>query len=55
LLIAQSIENPPGDHEVQEQVNDPDGMHPVDPSKGTRLQHFADTSQHGCHAQSEND
>ena len=40
MLIAPSIEDPPGDHEVQKQVDDSEGVHPVDPSMRTGLQHF---------------
>jgi len=30
LLVAPAVEDPPGDHEVQEEVNDPDEVHPID-------------------------
>jgi hypothetical protein len=41
--------------EVQKQVDDPDRVHPVNVTVRAALQHFADASQHVCHAESEND
>jgi len=55
LLVAPSVEDPPGDHQVQEQINDPDGMDPVNPSMGAGLEHFAYAAQNASHAQGEND
>src|SRR5438874_9917271 len=55
FLIAPSVENPPCDHQIEEEINDPDGMDPVNPSMGASLQHFTHAAQHTCHAQSEDD
>ena len=55
LLVAPPVENPPSDYEVEEEVNYPDGVHPVNAAARACLQHFADTAQHSRHAQGEND
>jgi hypothetical protein len=39
LLVAPSVENPSGDHHVEEEINDPDGMDPVNPPMGAGLEH----------------
>jgi len=54
-LVTPTVEDPPRDHEVEEKVNDPDNVDPVNATMGTCLQHFTDATQYSRHAQGEND
>src|SRR6266436_579859 len=55
LLVTPTVEDPPRDYEVQEKVNNPDNVDPVNATMGACLQHLADAAQHSRHAQGEND
>src|SRR5205814_7655626 len=51
LFKAPAVENPPGNHEKEENVQDPHRMDPINAPIAARLQHFAQTMQHASHAQ----
>src|SRR6266571_915524 len=55
LLVAPAVEDPPRDNQIQEKIDDPEGVHPINAPMRARLQHFADASEHARHAQREND
>ncbi len=41
--------------EINEEIHNPNNVHPINAAVHPCLQHFADASQHARHAQSEND
>src|SRR5213595_2782044 len=55
LFKTPAVENPPGNHEKEENVQDPQRMDPIDPAMRARLQHFAQTLEYASHAQGEHD
>ena len=53
LFKAPAVKNPPGNHQKKENVQDPQGMDPIDAAMRARLQHFTQTLEHASHAQGE--
>ena len=53
--FAPAVENPPGDNQIQEKIDDPDRVHPINVTARACLQHFADAAQHSRHTQGEDD
>jgi hypothetical protein len=55
LLVAPAIEDPPGEHEIEKEICNPNNVDLVNAFPRARLEHFSDAGEHTRHAQGKDD
>ena len=50
-LEAPALKNPPGDDEIKEEVDDPQGVNPVEANATSGLEHLANAEKNARHAE----